>query len=44
MKQGVARLTIDEKELYNMAVSRIRRAQDELALLMEKGIIPPYEE
>ena len=44
MKQGVARLTIDEKELYNMAVSRIRRAQDELAVLMEKGIIAPYEE
>ena len=44
MKQGVARLSIDEKELYNMAVSKIRRARDQLDLLMEKGIIAPYEE
>jgi len=42
MKQGVARLTIDEKELYDMAVTKIRRAQDEVGLLMEKGIIAPY--
>ncbi|MHB8110388.1 MAG: NAD(P)-dependent malic enzyme [Syntrophorhabdaceae bacterium] len=44
MKQGVARLTIDEKELYTMAVSKIRRAQDEVGLLMESKIIAPYTE
>lgn len=44
IKQGVARLKIDEKELYNMAVSKIRRAQDQVSLLMEKGIIAPYVE
>ncbi len=44
MQQGVARLKIDEKELYNMAVTKIRRAQDEVGLLMEKSIIPPYSE
>jgi malic enzyme len=31
MKQGVARLTIDEKELYNMAATKIRRAQEKWA-------------
>jgi len=25
-----------------MAVTKIRRAQDEVGLLMEKGVIPPY--
>jgi hypothetical protein len=44
MKQGVARLNIDEKELFRMAESKIRRARDEVGLLMEKGIIPPFEE
>ncbi len=44
MKQGVARLNIEEKELFRMAESKIRRARDEVGLLMEKGIIPPFEE
>jgi malate dehydrogenase (oxaloacetate-decarboxylating) len=44
MEQGVARLTYTESELFKMAESKIRRARDEVGLLMEKGIIPAYEE
>lgn len=44
MEQGVARLTLTEKVLFAMAEQKIRRARDEVGLLMEKGIIPPYEE
>jgi malate dehydrogenase (oxaloacetate-decarboxylating) len=44
MEQGVARLKIDEKELFKMAEMKIRRARDEVGLLMEKGIIEQYKE
>ena len=44
MEQGVARLKIDEKELFKMAEMKIRRARDEVGLLMDKGIIAPYKE
>ena len=44
MEQGVARLKIDEKELFKMAETKIRRARDEVGLLMDKGIIAPYKE
>ena len=44
MEQGVAHLKIDEKELFKMAEMKIRRARDEVGLLMEKGIIKPYNE
>ncbi|MBA4390913.1 MAG: malate dehydrogenase [Syntrophus sp. (in: bacteria)] len=44
MKQGVARLKIDEKELFKMAETKIKRARDEVGLLMDKGIIAPYKE
>ncbi len=44
MEQGVARLKFSEKELYKMAEFKIKRARDEVALLMEKGIIEPYKE
>ena len=44
MEQGVARLKLSEKELFNIAESKIRRARDEVGLLMEKGIIAPYKE
>ncbi len=44
MEQGVARLNLTEKELFAMAEQKIRRARDEVGLLMEKGIIPAYEE
>jgi malate dehydrogenase (oxaloacetate-decarboxylating) len=44
MQQGVARLKIDEKELFQMAETKIKRARDEVGLLMEKGIIAPYKE
>lgn len=44
MEQGVARLKIDEKELFRMAEMKIRRARDEVGILMEKGIIAPYKE
>ena len=44
MEQGVARLKLSEKELFTMAEAKIRRARDEVGLLMEKGIIPPYKE
>ena len=44
MEQGVARLKFSEKELFRMAEKKIRRARDEVGLLMEKGIIEPYKE
>ncbi len=44
MEQGVARLKLSEKELFNMAETKIRRAQEEVGILMEKGIIQAYKE
>jgi malate dehydrogenase (oxaloacetate-decarboxylating) len=44
MEQGVARLRISETELFKMAESKIRRARDEVVLLMDKGVIEPYKE
>ena len=44
MEQGVARLKFSEKELFKMAETKIKRARDEVAILMEKGIIEPYRE
>lgn len=44
MEQGVARLKFSEKELFAMAEFKIKRARDEVAVLMEKGIIEPYKE
>ena len=44
MEQGVARLNLSEKELFAMAEGKIRRAREEVGLLMEKGIIRPYQE
>jgi malate dehydrogenase (oxaloacetate-decarboxylating) len=44
MEQGVARLRIGERELFRMAEEKIRRARDEVGLLMKSGIIKPYVE
>ena len=44
MEQGVARLSLSEKELFAIAEGKIRRAREEVGLLMEKGIIRPYQE
>jgi malate dehydrogenase (oxaloacetate-decarboxylating) len=44
MEQGVARLKLTEKELFSIAEEKIRRSRDEVGLLMDKGIIRPYEE
>jgi malate dehydrogenase (oxaloacetate-decarboxylating) len=44
MEQGVARLKIDENELFRMAEYKIGKAREEVGLLMEKGIIEPYKE
>ncbi|HEY3277146.1 MAG TPA: NADP-dependent malic enzyme [Syntrophorhabdaceae bacterium] len=44
MTQGVARLQLSEQELFRMAEFKIRRARDEVSLLMEKEIIAPYHE
>ncbi len=44
MKQGVARLSLSEAELFRIAEAKIRRARDEVSILMEKGIIEPYKE
>ena len=44
MEQGVARLKFSEKELFQMAEFKIKRARDEVGILMEKGIIEPYKE
>ena len=44
IEQGVARLHLSEKELFAIAEGKIRRAREEVGLLMEKGIIEPYNE
>jgi len=44
MEQGVARVHLTEKELFSMAEGKIRRARDEVGILMEKGVIRPYLE
>ena len=44
MEQGVAGLKLSEKELFQMAETKIRRARDEVSVLMEEGIIDPYKE
>lgn len=44
MEQGVARLKFTEKELFQMAETKIKRARDEVGILMDKGIIEPYTE
>lgn len=44
IEQGVARLKLSEKELFNMAETKIRRAREQVGLMMEKGIIAPYIE
>ncbi len=44
MEQGVARLKLSEKELFEMAEEKIKRSRDEVGILMEKGIIRAYEE
>jgi malate dehydrogenase (oxaloacetate-decarboxylating) len=44
MEQGVARLKFSEKELFQMAEFKIKRARDEVGILMEKGIIESYKE
>jgi malate dehydrogenase (oxaloacetate-decarboxylating) len=44
MEQGVARLKLSEKELFAMAEAKIKRARDEVGILMEKGIIQAYKE
>jgi len=37
-------LKLSEKELFNMAETKIRRAREQVGLMMEKGIIAPYVE
>ncbi len=44
MEQGVAQLKLTEEELFQMADSKIKRAREEVGLMMEKGIIEPYRE
>ena len=44
IEQGVARLKLTEKELFSMAEAKIRRAREEVGVLMEKGIIEAYKE
>jgi len=44
MQQGVARLYPTEKELFSMADQKIKRAREQVEVLMEKGVIAPYTE
>lgn len=44
IEQGVARVRLTEKELFSMAEEKIRRAREEVGVLMETGIIRPYKE
>jgi malate dehydrogenase (oxaloacetate-decarboxylating) len=40
IKEGVARLELSRNEIYEMAVEKIKRAQEQTKILMDKGIIP----
>ncbi|GFP19561.1 malate dehydrogenase (oxaloacetate-decarboxylating) [Candidatus Hakubella thermalkaliphila] len=40
MEQGVARLKVPEKELYENALSLIKRSRDQIQILMKEGLIP----
>ncbi|MCS7280239.1 MAG: NADP-dependent malic enzyme [Desulfobacterota bacterium] len=44
IEQKVAKLSFSENELYKMAEEKIKRAREEVEVLMEKGIIKIYEE
>jgi malate dehydrogenase (oxaloacetate-decarboxylating) len=44
MEQGVAGLRLSEEELFRIADSKIKRAREEVRLMMETGIIEPYRE
>ncbi len=44
IEQGVARLKMTPEELFTMAETKIKRAREETQLMMENGIIAPYEE
>ncbi len=44
IEQGVARLKLSEKELFSIAEGKIRRAREQVGILMEKGIIRAYQE
>ncbi len=39
----MAGLTFSEEELFRMAETKIKRARDEVGLLMEKGIVKQYK-
>ncbi len=43
-EQGVARLKLREEELYERALTLIKRAREETQLLMKEGFIPPAPE
>jgi len=43
-EQGVARLKKTREELFSEAEATIRRARDQLRILMENGIVPPAPE
>lgn len=44
IEQGIARLKFSDKELFNMADTKIKRAREQVHLMMEEGIIEPYKE
>lgn len=44
IQQGVARLKLSDEELFQMADGKIKRARDQVHLMMEHGVIAPYEE
>ena len=44
IEQDVARLALGEEELFATAEAKIRRAREEVSILMEKGIIERYRD
>lgn len=44
INEGVARLKADRETIYQTAVQKIKRAQEQTRVLMESGIIPPPPE
>lgn len=43
MEQGVARLKFSDKELFNMADTKIKRAREQVHLMMDRGVIQSYK-
>ncbi|MEW5919645.1 MAG: malate dehydrogenase, partial [Bacillota bacterium] len=40
IEEGLARVTMTKEEIFNMAMSKIKRSQEQTRVLLDNGIIP----